>query len=155
MTQQFADPNSLIMGTGARSAAFKEHKDEVWGTIMSSATRQQTNLQGEPKTYDNGDPMLQVVITLLTSQRDDDDDDGLRAVYAKGQMLKAIGDAVRKAGARGIEDGGKLFVRYVSDAEPKQRGFNGAKQYIAKYDPPATITEIPDQQDDEGPAEPF
>jgi hypothetical protein len=159
MTDQAPDPNQLFMGSGARSAKFTNHKDEVWGTIMSSETRQQTDLGGTPKTFDNGNPMWQVVITLLTEQREDDDDDGLRAVYAKGQMLKAIGDAVRKAGEKGIEDGGKLFVRYVGDAEPTQRGFNGAKQYIAKYEPPTSITEIPDQPDDVeamvGDAEPF
>ena len=150
MTNQHAiDPNSLIMGSGARSAKFINHKDEVWGIIMSAETRQQTEINGALKTYDDGNSMWQVVITLLTEQHEDDDDDGLRAVYAKGQMLKAIGDAVRKAGAKGIEDGGKLFVRYVGDAEPRQRGFNGAKQYIAKYDPPANTTEIPDQPDDD------
>lgn len=143
------DPNALIMGTGARSAKFSAHGDQVFGTIMSAVTRQQTDLQGNLKTFDNGDPMWQVIITLLTDQHDDDDDDGLRAVYAKGQMLRAIGDAVRKAGEKGIEDGGRLVVRYVSDAEPKQRGFNGAKQYIAKYEPPTHMTEIPEQADEE------
>lgn len=150
MTNQYLDPNELIMGSGARSAKFANHKDEVWGTIMSAVTKQQTDLNGTPKTYPDGNPMMQVVITLLTEQREDDDDDSLRAVYAKGQMLKAIGDAVRKAGEKGIRDGGKLFVRYVSDAEPKQRGHNGAKQYIAKYDPPSALTENPTLEEVEG-----
>ena len=149
MTNQNLDPNALIMGSGARSAKFTNHKDEVWGDIMSFVQRQQTDLQGNLKTFDNGDPMWQVVITLLTNQHEDDDDDGLRAVYAKGQMLRAIGDAVRKAGAKGIADGGKLFVRYVGDAEPKQRGFSGAKQYIAKYEPPSDVMVIPDQDDED------
>jgi hypothetical protein len=147
MTQQAIDPNALIMGGAARSASFKEINDQVWGTIMSSKVQQQREMNGDPKFYkDTGNPMMQVVITLLTDLRDDDDDDGLRSVYAKGQMLNAIRTAVVKAGAKGIADGGQLVVRYTGDAAPTQKGFNGAKQYIAKYEPPTFVTELPEDE---------
>ncbi len=155
--QQAPDPNSLIMGAGARSAKFQNVKDQVWGQIMSAETRQQTDLQGTPKFYDDEKtrPMWQVRILLQTDDHEDDDDDGVRAVYARGQMLKAIGDACTKVGEKGIAEGGKLVIRYVGDAEPKQRGFNGAKQYLAKYEPPTHVTEIPATDDDFGDVEPF
>ena len=150
MTNQVVDPNALIMGTGARSASFKNHGDRVWGTIISSEVRQQTDFDTSQLLFwDDGKPRLQVVITVQTDISDDDDDDGLRAIYAKGQMLKAIGDACRKAGAKGISEGGRLLVQYVSDAEPKRRGMSGAKQYFAKYEPPVTMVEIPDQPDED------
>ena len=144
MADQVTDPNALIMGSGARSASFKEHKDRVWGTIISSEVRQQTDFDSGALLYwDDGKPRQQVAIILLTDEQSDDDDDGLRAVYAKGQMLKAIRAAVVKAVQRGIEDGGKLLVEYVSDAEPKRKGMSGAKQFFAKYEPPARMTELP------------
>jgi hypothetical protein len=143
------DPNSLIMGSGARSAKFAAHGDRVWGTIMSSKTRQQTDIQGQLKFWDNGEPMMQVVVTLLTELQEDDEDDGLRSVYVKGQMLNALRSAIVKAGERGIGDGGKLLVQYTGDAEPRQKGFSGAKQYYCKYEPPVSITELPDQSNDE------
>lgn len=157
MTMQAPDPNSLIMGSGARSAKFANVKDQVWGTIMSSETRQQTDLDGTPKFYDKEKtrPMWQVRILLQTDEHEDDDDDGVRAVYAKGQMLNAIGAACSKVGQKGIADGGKLVIRYVGDAEPKQRGFNGAKQYLAKYEPPVQVTEIPAAGDEFDDVEPF
>jgi hypothetical protein len=107
-SQHDIDPNSLIMGTGARSAKFTNFGDKVSGTIMSFKARQQTDIKGTPKTYDDGNPMMQVVITLLTELVEDDEDDSLRSVYAKGQMLNAIRTAVVKAGARGLADGGRL-----------------------------------------------
>ena len=148
MTNQAIDANQLIMGTGARSAAFKDHGDRVWGTIMSAVVKQQTDFTTQkPKFYDDGDPMLHVIITLLTDLSEDDEDDGMRAVYAKGQMLKAIRNAVSKAGAKGIAEGGRLVVQYTGDAEPKQKGMSGAKQYFAKYEPPTSPVELSDEPD--------
>ena len=142
------DPNTVIMGSGARSAAFKQHGDQVWGTIISSEVRQQTDFDsGKLLFWDDGKPRLQVVIILMTDEQADEDDDGLRAVYARGQMLKAIRAAVVKAGARGISDGGKLVIRYMSDAQPVRKGMSGAKQFFAKYEPPANVTVLPDGDD--------
>ena len=144
MTQAI-DPNALIMGSGAKSALFKVHGDQVWGAIMSSEVRQQTDFDtGALMFWDDGKPRMQVVILLLTEEQDDDDDDGMRAVYARGQMLKAIRAAVVKAGANGIADGGKLVIRYTGDAEPKRKGMSGAKQFFAKYEPPVSVTHLPE-----------
>lgn len=155
--QQAPDPNALIMGSGARSAKFQNVKDQVWGTIMSSETRQQTDLQGNPKFFDKEEtrPMWQVRILLQTDEHEDEDDDGVRAVYARGQMLNAIGKACTTAGVKGIANGGKLVIRYVKDEPAKQRGYSPAKQYVAKYEPPAQLTEIPIADEDYEDVEPF
>jgi len=131
------DPNAFLMGAGGRSAKFEREGDTVVGYIQHTEVRQQTDIKdNRPLTWDDGSPRMQLVVTLETDDRDDDDDDGVRKLYVKGQMQKAVSDAVRKAGARGLAIGGKLGVKYVSTAEPKQRGFNGAKQYTAKYEAP-------------------
>ena len=142
------DADSFLMGAGGRSAKFEKVNDRVWGIIMDSQLRQQIDLDtGKPATWDDGNPKMQLVVTLLTELHDDDDDDGLRKVYVKGQMQKAVGDAVRKVGAKGLRDGGKLFVQYTGDAEPTKRGFNGAKQYFAKYEAPVQETIVPQEAD--------
>ena len=149
MTSQAIDPNAIIMGSSSRTAKFASHGDRVWGTIMSAKVRQQTDLEGKRKFYDDGEPMLEVVITLLTDLAEVDDDDGMRTVYARGQMLQAIRSAAVKASSpKGIADGGVLFIQYMSDDQPKKKGHSGAKRYFAKYESPAHITELPDDTDE-------
>lgn len=139
------DPNAWLMGSGARSAKFESEGDKVVGIIRSMEMRQQTDIKsGTPKTWDNGDPMMQMVVVLETDERDDEEDDGMRTLYVKGQMQRAVGDAVRKAGERGLGVGGKLGVQFVNTAAPKQRGFNGAKQYVAKYEAPVMSVDFDD-----------
>lgn len=154
MTNQI-DPNAFLMGTGGRSAKFEAEGDVSVGYITHYEMRQQTDIKtGAPKTWDDGNPMMQLVVTIDTEARDDDDDDGVRTVYIKGQMQKAVADAIRKSGEHGLGIGGKLGIKYVSTAAPKQRGFNGAKQYTAKYESPTLRVEDPGSESAEG-VDPF
>lgn len=148
------DPNSFLMGGGVPSAKFKNHRDEIVGVILDTSVRQQTDFEsGELLYWQDGKPRMQLVITLQTELNEELDDDGQRRIYAKGQMLTAIREAVKKAGAKGIAEGGKLFVRYVSDAEPKRRGLSGEKQYIARYAVPEVMVpdDAPDFDDSDAP----
>ena len=47
-----------------------------------------------------------------------------------------IEEAVKKAGAKGLEVGGTLAVKYVKDGEKKNKAFNAPKLYAAKYEAP-------------------
>lgn len=146
MTTQAIDADAFLMGSGGRSASFKDHGDQVWGVVMSAEVRQQTDFtSGDLLFWDDGKPRMQLVVTLLTEEREDDDDDGLRRVYIKGQMTKAVQEAVRKAGAKGLREGGRLVVRYVSDIPPAKRGLSPAKKYVAKYEPPTQEVMVPDE----------
>jgi hypothetical protein len=148
MTDQ-PDPNAFLMGGGARSFKFTNVGDRVWGTVMASETRQQTEFEtGKLKTWDDGSPMWQVVVTLLTELQEDADDDSLRAVYVKGEMQKAVRAALVKAKVKGIEDGGRLLIQYTGDGAAVGR-LNPPKLYFAKYEAPTNITELPDQPDDD------
>ena len=134
------DPNAILMGGGVTSAKFETIGTAITGVIDDLAASQQTDFTtGEPKTWPNGDPMMQVVVTLATDQRDPDvtDDDGLRKVYVKGKSLTAaVRDAVRRAGAKGLEKGGTLTVTYVGDGVAERRGINPPKLYSAAYEKP-------------------
>ena len=151
-----SEADSFLIGSGGRSAQFKDHGDQCFGTIMAAEVRQQTDFEsGALLFWDDGKPKKQLVLTLLTDERSDEDDDGLRRVYIKGQMTKAVAEAVRKTGERGVREGGRLFVRYVKDAEPTRKGLSGAKQYIAKYQPPTYEVEVPLDDDGDGDDLPF
>lgn len=141
------DPNAFLMGAGGRSATFKSVKDAVDGWIVDFAMRQQTAFgSGTAKFYDDGNPMMQLVITLQTKIADDEDDDMIRRVYAKGQILQAIRKAVADAGARGLAVDGRLYIRYTGDGKA-EKNMNPPKQYIAKYQPPVQAS-VPAAADD-------
>lgn len=138
---QWNEADDFLMGAGGKSATFKVHGDAVDGYVTHAERRQQTDFKTKAlKFYDDGNPMWQLVVTLQTEDREDDEDDGLRKVYIRGQLTKAVQDAVRKAGEKGLREGGRLYVRYTGDAEPVGN-LDGAKQYFAKYLAPTVAVE--------------
>jgi hypothetical protein len=133
--------DAFLMGGGAASARFDQPGDTVTGTIADPPeVRQQTDIKtGDPVFWPSGDPKMQLLVTLQTTLKDDPDDDGKRRVYVKGKSLTdAVREAVRAAGAKGLEVGGTLTVTYTGDGTASQRGFNPPKLYTAAYKRPDT-----------------
>lgn len=133
------DPNDLLMGSGIPAAAFPNKGDIVKGTIARITATQQTDFQTKaPLFYEDGNPRMQIVITLRTDLRDPTvtHDDGQRKLYVKGQLQQAVRAAVLAAGAEGLEEGGTLAVQWVDEKAPERRGNNPQKIYIAQYRPP-------------------
>lgn len=150
------DALDFLMGAGVPSCSFKEIGTTHVGTIVSfEKTQQRDFTSGAPKTFDNGDPMYQLVFTLATDVVDPEieGDDGTRKLYAKAGMLNAIREAVRKSGHAGDLVGGKLGVKYVRDGEPTRAGINPPKVYSAKFEPPVQTEALgePDYAPDEEP----
>lgn len=142
------DINDFLNGGGGKAFPFDNLGDTVKGTIVSMAKRQQNDMTtGKPKYWDNGDPVMMVVITLETDMREDDEDDGMRNVYLRGgkfdiaegkgtSSATAVRDAVKRSKApNGIEVGGTLSLQWSGNA-PKKGGHNPAKLYSAAYKPP-------------------
>jgi hypothetical protein len=153
------NPNDWLLSTGTRSASFLKVGDHVVGFIgrQPEVTQQRDFESGEPKFWSDGNPMMQLRVVLNTDGRDPEDpeDSGERAVYIRGNMQKAVAQAVRQAGAPGLEIGGKLLIRYVADGKPTRRGLNPPKVYEAKYRPPAAAaTPVPEPPNGQQPAEP-
>jgi hypothetical protein len=148
-----------LMSTGVPSASFLEIGTVVEGTILKMEKLQQRDMEsGALKTWDDGNPMWQFVFTLQTELRDPEleFDDGIRKVYAKAQMEKAIRDAIRKSGHKGDIEGGTLAVKYIRQDPPKTRGFSGPKVYAAKFTAPTQTAQFeetagPDQGGEEPP----
>src|SRR3990167_4432988 len=136
MTTQVDQANEFLMAGGVKSAKFESIGAVATGLIMGFELRNQTDIKtGEMLLWRDGNPRQQLVVTIITDQQDDDDDDGQRRIYAKGQMLNMLREAVRKSGASGLEIDGMLWVKYVGDGE-KQPGMNPPKQYRVSYKRP-------------------
>lgn len=133
-------PESFLLGGGAKSAKFPSIGTVVGGVITDEPTLQQQKdiNTGALKTWDDGNPMMQLVVKVQTDEREDGEDDGVRAIYIKGQMKQAVAEAVKKAGAKGLAIGGTLKVAYTGDGEPSKKGFTAPKQYQAQYVAPAS-----------------
>lgn len=84
-------------------------------------------------------PREQVRVVLVTTERDPDiaDDDGRRTLYVKSYMRGAIGEAIRKAGAREPEVGGTLTLTFTHITPPDRPGLSPSKHFTAQYVPPA------------------
>ena len=134
------DANEVLMSGGVRSATLKTPGDWVEGFIYQPPElRQQRDPATKlPKTWRDGNPAMEIRVILMTEPQPggDEDDDGLRAVYVRGDLQRAVREAVRAAGAAGLEVGGKLRVRHTAVGPAKQAGFNGPKLYEAKYKAP-------------------
>jgi hypothetical protein len=136
MTTDLGSVNDFLMGGGIPSAKFETPGTVVSGKIVRTPeVQQQRDFDtGKPKFWDDGTPQKQIVVQLQTPVRDRQipDDDGVRVIYIRGNMLTAIRQAVRAAGAQ-LEAGGTLAITYTGDGEPSKRGFNPPKLYSATY----------------------
>lgn len=138
------DGMDLLLG-GAPAAKFPNVGDKLQGRVLSQKKQQSKDMAtGELKVWDDGSAMYEIVFTIQTDQRDPEleDDDGTRRLFARGQMLKAIGDALRKARWSSSLVGGTLGVKYARDGEATRRGFSAPKIYAALFEPPAAADEF-------------
>jgi hypothetical protein len=137
------DANDFLMRGGTPAVKFPTIGSSVIGVITRPPKMADVTdpASGEVKRWSNGDAKQQVVIELQTELRESEDDGGERTLWAKGQMQTAIRDAVRAAGAKGLEMGGILQVTFSGE---KPTNLNPQKLFTAQYWPPqAAPMEIP------------
>lgn len=127
-----------LLDTRPPAAKFPTLGTRVGGEVTADATEVQCRNfdTGDLEFWDDGNPRMQLVIEVKTTQRDpaSSDDDGTRTIYAKGAMLAAIRDACRKARSKAIRVGDELWITYIRD-EPLPKGKRGfpKKIYEAQY----------------------
>jgi hypothetical protein len=134
------DANAFLLSSGTPSFKFTPIGAIAKGSIVSLDMQQQNDFEsGAPLWWDEAktQPRKQLRIVLQTDEHNGEDDDGRRAIYVKGQMQQAVRDAIKKAGADKIEEGGMLAVKYVADGTPPKKGLNPPKEYVAQYEPPS------------------
>ena len=155
-----ADANDFLMRSGAKSATFPTIGTTVKGTIAREPELvQQRDFEDRSKMkfWDDGTPMMQVVVILATAERDpdDDEDNGERGLYLKGNLLKAVQVAVKEAKAKGLQVGGKLAVKFSGEGVQEKKGLAKPKLYKAAYEAPdplaaAAASEDKAEPEDEG-----
>ena len=106
----------------------------ITGTITCVHPPEPVN---DPKTGLPTDRM-QVRIELETNERDSEQqfDDGARTLYVKSYMRSAIGDALRRAGAKEPAIGGTLTVSFVRTEPADRPGLSPSKHFEAVYAAP-------------------
>lgn len=142
---------ALKGGGGGPTHKFREIGQTVLGEIVSMKRQQQTNFtDGKPKFNVKNEPMYEIVMVLQTELRDwadvtdkakldketgqvrpTSEDTGLRAVYVKNQMARALGTAAAP-GRPAV--GGQVWLRYA-DNEDIGKG-NPLPVFEARYKAP-------------------
>lgn len=126
-----------LLAPSGKTAKFETVGTLHKGVVVAREQRQQRDMDGKPKYWDDGGAMMEVVLTIQTDERDDAGDDGIRKLYVRGQMLKAVKAAVSAAQAPTVDIGGTIAIKYDSDGEASKPGFTPPKLYSAQYRPPA------------------
>lgn len=132
------DPNELLDGGGITGAKFAV--GTVWkGQITAIDVNQQRDFKTKQlKTWPDGNPMMQVILTIQTDVRDPavDDDDGRRRIFLGGKRIREAVTAARNATGAKLAVGGTIAVQCTGE-EPAEPGMNPAKLYVAEYKPPS------------------
>ncbi len=126
------DPNDLLSGKSIPSISFKDAKvgDSFTGIIAELETAQVRNYEsGEPEFWEDGNPKLQIVVTLDTDYAANADDDGQRKVYLFGQKLQAAKTAIKEAGIEKLEKGSTFTITYSGTKPSSNKKYNDVKIY--------------------------
>jgi hypothetical protein len=150
-----------FLGGGTVSAKFPKPGFVVEGTILSFRMAQQTDKdsgellfwegrekveQSKLKFPQSAKPVEQLIIEIQGQptgvtwetnryvEKPIPDDDGMRTLYVKGSMQKALGKALRDAGVRAPEIGGYIKVTRGQDVKI---GNNWGHTHTAQYTPAA------------------
>jgi len=132
MTQQTYDANAVLMGGGGpKGWKFEDPGTTRTGTIAEPPKAVQERDYdpsnpggGAPKVFPSGDPIMGVHVVVQTTERDPsiDGDDGRRTFYIEGRYIKeAVREAIRNAGAPGLEVGGQISVTFTHREDPMDK----------------------------------
>lgn len=121
----------LMEGAGGPPGVkFEALGDSVTGVVLSMRERDDIDMDtNEVKTWPNGDP-IKVYAAVLDV---DGTEDGQRTLWIRGNMVKAVREAVTKAGVKS-SIGHKLTVQHHEVGVPTRKGFNAPKLYRAKLE---------------------
>ena len=146
-----SDANSVLMGAGVPSAKIDLGLPPVTGRITAISEPYQEReydpknpgVPGPLKTFPSGDPIMSFSIDIATGQIDPsiENDEGTRRIYMDGgRIKKAVREAVKAAGAKGVSVGGWLSITCVSYDEPGNR--QSGKNYAVQYVPGAPANDV-------------
>lgn len=116
--------NFLTESNSLPAVTLKEVGDRVEGTILQTRKLEDRDLDGEVRTWPNGDIKHVWVFDLDTGNEQ-------QALWVRGNMVTAIRDASKAANITNLI-GAKLVLEHHALGEPKQKGYNAPKLFRAK-----------------------
>lgn len=156
MTQPYQKPSAddlLFGGGGPKGFSFKQIGQSITGILVEKDSMAKTDpVTKEVKTYKDGNPIHQVVLTLQTNfrnwegvpedKRPDTPDDGLRRVFCSPQMKTEVAKAVKAAspgGKSGLPEGSEITVTFVREVPNSMGTGNPKKEYTVSVRLPADV----------------
>lgn len=113
-----------LLSSRAPGAKFPKIGAQAGGTVTDDAewAQQRDYESSSPMFWDDGNPRMQLVITVDTGVTDptDPDDLGDRTIYVKGQMMAALKQALRRARAKWVLAGDTIQVTFVGEDKPRK-----------------------------------
>lgn len=147
------DFDGLLFGrSGPPAAKFPKPGDFVEGTLVSKDTQQAAEFNAKDptdrsklKTYDSGDPKLELILILQTDVRDPnlEDDKGVRRVFVSYSMQQSLQQAVLDAGIRkSLPLGSRIRIEFSHEVPNKMGSGNPRKEYKISVTPPADLVAV-------------
>lgn len=144
-----------IESQSSKGAKFEQPGTSISGIIENVTANQIRDFKSrQPKFFDNGQPQMQVLVTINTGVTDPmvEDDDGRRTVYIKGFGLQrhAWLQALHNAGLRKaaeVRPGDRFTATFTGFGEAKP-GMNAPKlfEYVIEHQSPADLAMNQPQQ---------
>lgn len=144
-----------IESQSSKGAKFEQPGTSISGIIENVTANQIRDFKSrQPKFFDDGQPQMQVLVTINTGVTDPmvEDDDGRRTVYIKGFGLqrRAWLQALHNAGLRKaaeVRPGDRFTATFTGFGEAKP-GMNAPKlfEYVIEHQSPADLAMNQTQQ---------
>lgn len=147
--EELNEVDDFFSGGGfSASIRFRDVGDEVVGVLAKPVKISNVIdlVSKMPQVYPDGNPKKQAVITLQTEWRNWEgvnrekvpqglEDDGIRTVWAKGNMGFQLKKALREAGVKGAPPVGSM-LRFRFDSTKDTGQIQPMKQYLVQYKAP-------------------
>lgn len=144
-----------IESQSSKGAKFEQPGTSISGIIENVTANQIRDFKSrQPKFFDDGQPQMQVLVTINTGVTDPmvEDDDGRRTVYIKGFGLQRYAwlQALHNAGLRKaaeVRPGDRFTATFTGFGEAKP-GMNAPKlfEYVIEHQSPADLAMNQPQQ---------
>lgn len=138
--------NALLAGGEGVTLKPTTIGETLGGTIVAAESRQVMDFSTqEPKTWKDGKPQIQIVITVTTGNKTDDGEDELGKIYIKtwGEQKQALLAAIRDTGLdadHALAPGNTMTVTYCGEKpNEKKPKFNAVKLYEYVITPRSNI----------------
>lgn len=136
--------DDLLGGRVTRAASFKGQFPIRWEGVIEDVTKNpayeydpsKPNNRGGQKFWPDGNPVMNVWVTLQTEVRADQDDDGRRILVLDSKnKLEAVQTAVRESRSS-FQKGARLGIEWYGNDPNGKNPDNPPKLYRASYAPP-------------------